>query len=208
MANRLNGIVRAYQYQNGYFGWTQNHHIDPITCECWQWAPELVPFAKCFHQVGILSTRLRNYTMEIEQNKQNFRGKKSVCSGWTFIRNSILPTVPSSAKHKAPEQIKNQLELLHRNSNYERVPLSGTWIRTLPSSDMIPHRNQTVRQSPMLPEYFKAAVGDMNMPDPIMTPIMILTDDKRPMFRCSPTCSDFSSPAAAVVIRKIEQPIK
>lgn len=66
----------------------------------------------------------------------------------------------------------------------------------IPSNDIMPQTAHTVKQSPILPEYLKAAVGDMNIPDPIITPIIILTADNRPIFRFNPTCSCFSSTAA------------
>lgn len=48
----------------------------------------------------------------------------------------------------------------------------------------------------MLPEYLNAGVGDTNIPEPIITPMIILTAARRPIFRFNPT-SDFSSLIAA-----------
>lgn len=56
----------------------------------------------------------------------------------------------------------------------------------LPNNEIIPHAVQTIRQNPMLPEYRKAAVGDTNIPDPIITLIIILMAAKRPMPRLRP----------------------
>lgn len=63
---------------------------------------------------------------------------------------------------------------------------------------MIPHTAHTIKHMPTLPEYAKAAVGDINIPDPIITPTIILTEAKRPIFRCNPT-SVLSSFIAAVL---------
>lgn len=57
------------------------------------------------------------------------------------------------------------------------------------------------RHNPMLPEYSNAAVGLTNIPDPIITPIIILTAAKRPMFCFNPT-SEFSSLTAAIFQEK------
>lgn len=61
---------------------------------------------------------------------------------------------------------------------------------------MTPQTAQITKHMPTLPEYFNAAVGDMKIPDPIITPIMILTAAKRPIFCFNPTL-DFSSLIAA-----------
>lgn len=114
--------------------------------------------------------------------------------------NQILPTVPSSAKHKAPKQTTNHVHIIIEvdNTRIENVINKEKFIEKdyKPSNDITPHTAHTVKQRPMLPEYFKAAVGDINIPDPIITPIIILTADKRPIFRFSPTCSCFSSTTA------------
>lgn len=81
MANRLNGILGAYQYQNGHLSWTQHHHIYPIAYERRQWAPEAMRFRKSFHQICVLGTGLRNYIMEssAKQKQQKIRGILIVC---------------------------------------------------------------------------------------------------------------------------------
>lgn len=70
----------------------------------------------------------------------------------------------------------------------------------------MPQTAQTTRHMPTLPEYLRAAVGDINMPEPIITPTMILTEAKRPIFRFNPT-SDCSSLIAAVFRNQIKNGI-
>lgn len=74
-----------------------------------------------------------------------------------FCSRKSIPTVPSSAKHNAP------------------------------NNEIIPHTIHTTKQNPTLPEYFRAAVGDTKIPDPIITPIIMLTAAIRPIPRLSPT---------------------
>lgn len=56
----------------------------------------------------------------------------------------------------------------------------------------MPHAVHTIKHIPMLPEYFKAAVGLTKIPEPIMTLIITFTAAIRPMFRLSPPSSAFS----------------
>lgn len=63
---------------------------------------------------------------------------------------------------------------------------------------MKPQTAHIIRHKPMLPEYFNASLGDTNIPDPIITPIIMLTAAKRPIFRCNPT-PDFSSLTTAAI---------
>lgn len=53
------------------------------------------------------------------------------------------------------------------------------------------------RHKPTLPEYSNADVGDIKIPEPIITPIMMLMEAKRPIFFFNPT-SEFSSLIIAV----------
>lgn len=73
------------------------------------------------------------------------------------------------------------------------------FVLLLPNKDTTPQIAQIVRQRPILPEYFSAAVGDTNIPDPIITPIIILTADKRPIFLFKPTFSLSSLVAAKTI---------
>lgn len=57
----------------------------------------------------------------------------------------------------------------------------------LPKSDITPQMAHTIKQNQILPEYRRAAVGETKMPEPIITPIMILVADIKPIPRFSPT---------------------
>lgn len=61
----------------------------------------------------------------------------------------------------------------------------------------MPHSAQMMRHKPTLPEYCNADVGDIKIPEPIITPMIMLMEAKRPMFFFNPT-SEFSSLIAAV----------
>lgn len=72
---------------------------------------------------------------------------------------------------------------------------------------MTPESAQIVRHRPTLPEYFRAPVGDTNIPDPIITPMIMLTADRRPMFRFKPTSPSlgFFSLIAAAFFENVEK---
>lgn len=51
----------------------------------------------------------------------------------------------------------------------------------------MPHSVQMTRHKPTLPEYSNAEVGDIKMPEPIITPMMIFIAAKSPIFCFNPT---------------------
>ncbi len=54
---------------------------------------------------------------------------------------------------------------------------------TLPINEITPHAVHTTKHIPILPEYFRAAVGLTKIPEPIITLIITFTAAIRPMLR-------------------------
>lgn len=177
---RQNSVIRKCHNDDWYFSGPQYDHVNPRTDECWQRTPEFVLFGKCFVKIGIFTARFRHWKIHFFSFKFHvhsclvyapsthlsptslnvvgwclFERVTSVCR----IKSLDIPTVPNSAKHKAP------------------------------SSDITPHPAHTTKQSPKLPEYFNASVGDTKMPEPIITPMIMLMAPIRPMLRLRPTSS-------------------
>lgn len=65
-------------------------------------------------------------------------------------------------------------------------------------NDMMPQATQITRHKPTLPACLKAPAGEIKIPDPIITLIMILIAAIRPMFRVIPPTAAFFSATTAV----------